>query len=113
VDNFIYHGEIPEFVTLASQDPTLSLPDPRYLKLHAACGRVAHLSGAGEHVDRVLRDAELVAVLANDGSSADSLRYALGLLSHEEVAVYQRISNRTFARSPRSPADRGVFPASK
>ena len=52
-------------------------PDPRYLKLHAACAKVAHLSGAGEYIDNVLRDTETTRVLAKDGSSADLLNFKL------------------------------------
>jgi hypothetical protein len=52
-------------------------PDPRYLKLHAACAQVAHLSGAGEYIDNILRDVETTRVLAKDGSSADLLNFKL------------------------------------
>lgn len=47
----------------------LPVPDPQYLALHAACARVAHLSGAGEYIDKVLREIEETTVLANDGGS--------------------------------------------
>ena len=62
---------------LTSQDPRLPLPDPRYLKLHAAWSRVAHFSGAGQHVNRILSSLECAAVLANDGSSAGVLSAAM------------------------------------
>lgn len=53
------------------------LPDPRYLKIHAACARVAHLSGAGEYIQDIFRDMEECRVLAEDGSTADMLNFAL------------------------------------
>ncbi|KAJ6503237.1 hypothetical protein C8R47DRAFT_1007238 [Mycena vitilis] len=36
----------------------LPAPSPRYLALHAACCRIAHLSGAADHWDSVERDLE-------------------------------------------------------
>ncbi|THH20036.1 hypothetical protein EW146_g1228 [Bondarzewia mesenterica] len=71
-------SDIPDIVTFTTSDPlNLPLPSPDYLHLHAACARVAHLSGAGEHIDRVFRDMEEMQVLAVDGSSTDILSYAL------------------------------------
>jgi len=57
--------------------PDYPAPDPRYLRIHAACARVAHLSGAGEYILTVLRDMETTVVLAKDGSSSDLLHHAL------------------------------------
>ncbi|TEB29329.1 hypothetical protein FA13DRAFT_674769 [Coprinellus micaceus] len=58
-------------VTFTSTDPALELPDGRYLKLHAAICRVAHMSGAAEYMDKHDRDLEELSVLAPDGSSAE------------------------------------------
>lgn len=64
-------------VTFSTPDPErLPLPDPRYLALHAACARVAHMSGAAEYIDRIFREMEETGVLANDGGS-DALYHAL------------------------------------
>jgi len=52
-------------------------PDPCYLHLHAACARVAYLSGAGEYIMTIFRDVESTVVLARDGSSSDLLHHAL------------------------------------
>ncbi|KAH9945326.1 uncharacterized protein BXZ73DRAFT_96312 [Epithele typhae] len=50
------------------------LPNPDYLALHAACCKVAHLSGAAEPLeDSIFHDPESHRVLAQDGSSADVL----------------------------------------
>jgi len=68
---------LPPTVTFTTTDPRLPLPDPRYLRVHAACARVAHLSGAGECIDRVIRDMQYTDVLAPDGSSAEVLDFAL------------------------------------
>ncbi|KAI9060386.1 hypothetical protein FKP32DRAFT_1578008 [Trametes sanguinea] len=68
---------IPEQVTFVSHRPELPLPSPKYLRIHAACCRIAHLSGAAEHLDVIFRDMEELNVLAHDGSSADVLTYAL------------------------------------
>ncbi|KII85756.1 hypothetical protein PLICRDRAFT_178085 [Plicaturopsis crispa FD-325 SS-3] len=55
----------------------LPLPSPRYLELHAACCKVAHMSGAAEYLDEVMRDIESIGVLAEDGGSADVLVQAM------------------------------------
>ncbi|KAI0313299.1 hypothetical protein OF83DRAFT_1065728, partial [Amylostereum chailletii] len=69
---------IPDQVTSSSPNPTeLPLPDKKYLALHAACCRIAHQSGAAEAIDKILHDIEMTSVLAEDGSSADTLAYAL------------------------------------
>jgi hypothetical protein len=58
-------------------DEDLALPNPDYLRIHAACCRVAHLSGAAEQIDKVLEDLEVMRVLSEDGSSAHALSFAL------------------------------------
>ena len=50
-----------------------SCPNNQLLALHAACARVAHMSGAAEFLDKLEHDAEETAVLAFDGSSASLL----------------------------------------
>ncbi|CUA74475.1 hypothetical protein RSOLAG22IIIB_11230 [Rhizoctonia solani] len=39
-------ARLPETITFESTTPRLSLPDRRYLALHAACAKIGHLSGA-------------------------------------------------------------------
>jgi len=71
-------------VTFTTPDPEkLPLPSPEYLGLHAACCRVANLSGAGEHIDRILREMEDIQVLSQDGTSAEVLQYALWPFSQQ------------------------------
>jgi hypothetical protein len=71
-------GVVSQVVTFTSPDLiNLPLPSPRYLGLHAACARVTHLSGAGGYIEAVLRDLEERWELANDGSTADALKFAL------------------------------------
>jgi hypothetical protein len=75
-------------VTFTTPDPqNLPLPSPEYLKIHAACARVAHLSGAGEHIDQVLRELEDTKVLSKDGASVDALDHALLPLS-QQIQVF-------------------------
>lgn len=52
-------------------------PDPRLLALHAACARVAHMSGATGFIDQVEQDMEETKVLAYDGSFAPLLSHLL------------------------------------
>ena len=72
---FILAG-LPQTVTFTTQS-NLPLPNPRYLALHAACAKVAHLSGGGEYIDTVDRDRDTTRVLARDGSSARILADAM------------------------------------
>lgn len=69
--------EIPATALFTSKDKKLPLPDPRYLRMHATCAKVAHLSGAAEYIDVIFRDMEDTRVLATNGSSAELLSYAL------------------------------------
>ena len=64
------------FVTFSETSDDL-LPDPQLLGLHAACSRVAHMSGAAEAFDEVERDVEDTWVLASNGSSAHLLDHLL------------------------------------
>ncbi|KAF9061998.1 hypothetical protein BDP27DRAFT_1484480 [Rhodocollybia butyracea] len=68
---------VSPITTLTTPDPLIPLPDPKLLALHATCAKVAHLSGAGEYVDRVQRDFDRLDVLAEDGGSSDVLFHAL------------------------------------
>ncbi|KAK0199866.1 hypothetical protein DFS33DRAFT_1365519 [Desarmillaria ectypa] len=66
-------------VTFATPNPqALPLPSPAYLAIHAACCRVAHLSGAAEYVEKVFQEEEEIrervgsmCILAEDGTSMD------------------------------------------
>ncbi|KAJ8475089.1 hypothetical protein ONZ51_g6793 [Trametes cubensis] len=68
---------IPKRVQFVSHHPGLPLPSPRYLEVHAACCRVAHMSGAAEYLDLIYRHMEELQVLENNGGSADVLSFAL------------------------------------
>ncbi|KAJ7257588.1 hypothetical protein B0H12DRAFT_471613 [Mycena haematopus] len=54
-----------------------ALPSPSLLAVRAACSRVAHMSGAAEQADQILRDLEDTPVMAEDGSSAHLLELRL------------------------------------
>jgi hypothetical protein len=70
------YKQVPRYVNFTTTT-NYPLPNPEYLKIHAACARVAHLSGAGECMDKVIKDANEIPVLASDGTSAEVLEYAL------------------------------------
>lgn len=48
--------------------PNIDPPSPRLLAIHRAIGHILHLSGAGEYIDKCLRDMEEGCVRA-DGST--------------------------------------------
>ena len=74
--------------TITFQTETdIPLPDPDYLRIHAACCRVAHLSGATGYMDKILEDLEAMRVLSKDGSSAHVLSFALQPFSQEVVVL--------------------------
>lgn len=67
-----------EFVTFTTSDPHhYPLPSPELLALHAACAKVANLSGAAEYLDKVDRDIEEAGVLKANGDSSDLLDIAI------------------------------------
>jgi hypothetical protein len=43
-------------ITLTSQHSDLPLPDRTFLTIHAACCRIADLSGARKYIEKTLRD---------------------------------------------------------
>ncbi|KAF9512787.1 hypothetical protein BS47DRAFT_1345048, partial [Hydnum rufescens UP504] len=61
---------LPNSIVFKSSDPHLPLPNPRYLELHAAAAKVAHLSGTADYIEKTLRD------LGDNGSSAELLKSA-------------------------------------
>jgi hypothetical protein len=71
--------ELPNTVTFVSQNADLDLPDPRYLKMHAACCRVAHMSGAAKYIDDIMAnlDEGHKKVLSVDGLDGKYLDFAL------------------------------------
>ncbi|KXN80870.1 hypothetical protein AN958_07071 [Leucoagaricus sp. SymC.cos] len=76
-DNYYLVG-LPRKIHLSTSDPErYPLPDPRKLAIHAACAQVIHLSGAAEHLEKILQELEMTQVLETDGRSAHILHYAL------------------------------------
>ncbi|EJF60899.1 hypothetical protein DICSQDRAFT_106992 [Dichomitus squalens LYAD-421 SS1] len=67
---------VPEQVKFVARHG-LSVPSPKYIRVHAMCCRVAHMSGAAKYLDVLIRNMEELQVLAEDGTSADVLMYAL------------------------------------
>ncbi|TFK83085.1 hypothetical protein K466DRAFT_590014 [Polyporus arcularius HHB13444] len=72
-----YFGNFPDEVTFTSPHAHLPQPSPRYLRVHAACCRIAHMSGAAEYIDKIYRDEEELGVLSEDGTSAPVLAHFL------------------------------------
>jgi hypothetical protein len=55
---------------MTTTDPNFPRPSPDYLRLHAACARIANLSGAAMYVNSMYRYLDDQDVLENDESSA-------------------------------------------
>ncbi|RDB29757.1 hypothetical protein Hypma_013833 [Hypsizygus marmoreus] len=68
-------------ITFTSTDPRLPLPSPRYLALHAACAKTAHLSGVRAFNARVMEDLQESRTMKNDGGSAELLATALSRIA--------------------------------
>jgi len=68
----------PEYVTFTTPDQDkLPVPSPTYLAIHAACAKVAHLSGAAECIDKLYRDMDDSTTLDPHGASASMLEHAI------------------------------------
>ncbi|KAI0089735.1 hypothetical protein BDY19DRAFT_83186 [Irpex rosettiformis] len=70
------HPSLPASVTFTNRArpeyrDRIPLPSKKYLRVHAACCGVAAMSGAGEYLDKVMRDQERINVLSADGGSSD------------------------------------------
>ncbi|EPQ61155.1 hypothetical protein GLOTRDRAFT_109333 [Gloeophyllum trabeum ATCC 11539] len=57
------------------------------LALHAACAKVANLSGAAEYLDKLDLELETTDVLACDGGSAEVLNHAIASLAGRGISV--------------------------
>ncbi|KAG9022581.1 hypothetical protein FRB95_014576 [Tulasnella sp. JGI-2019a] len=64
-----------------SDGAALLAPDPRYLRLHAACAKIVRASGAAKYIDEFLYDYESLKTLGNDGSHHYLLEQALSLVA--------------------------------
>jgi len=70
--------DYPQYVTFTTPDPVkYPVPSRTYLGIHAACAKVAHLSGAGQCIDKFYRDLEDWKTLDPDGGSVDMLEHAI------------------------------------
>ena len=56
-------------IALTSQYPDLPLPNPTFLLIHAACCKIASLSGATDYILRNLDDMEDIVLLTKGGLS--------------------------------------------
>jgi len=63
--------------TLFDTDKTIDLPSPRLLAVHRDIALILHLSGAGEYIDRILKDMEYTMV-KSDGPIAAILPRSKG-----------------------------------
>ena len=66
-------------MTFRRREGNFDFPDPRYLEMHAACCRVAQLSGAADYMDDIMDnlDKGQTKVLPEDGSCGRILEFAL------------------------------------
>jgi len=63
----IYVRGVSEYVTFTTPDPVnYPLPNPQYLAIHAACAKVAHMSGAAATIDKYHDDGD-------DGQTSDPI----------------------------------------
>ena len=86
-----YREQLPDEISFTNHAPNypLPLPSKEYLSLHAACCRVAMMSGAGVYLDKVIWEQESIGVLSSDGSSADVFVNAVLKAYHTQPDVSQ------------------------
>ncbi|KAF8120308.1 hypothetical protein EV363DRAFT_1191068, partial [Boletus edulis] len=49
-------------------------PDPRIIVLHAACSRIAHMSGAAECLQEFFRDSDEISVMTEPNAASELSR---------------------------------------
>lgn len=86
-DRFI--RDLPRTVTFTKY-ANFDLPDSRYIKMHATCCRVAHMSGAVGYLDDIMDDLDegRSKVLSEDGSGGRILDFALLASSRRRIAAH-------------------------
>lgn len=62
------------FKSLSVDDKTIPAPDRRIIELHAACARIAHMSGAAEHLREFFRDTDSIAVMTQPNAAYELSR---------------------------------------
>ena len=67
-------------VSLKSVSNSYPDPSPTLLQIHASLCQVLHASGAGEAIDRILREWKRYRVFAEDGRDAELLSARLSLI---------------------------------
>ena len=66
------------YVTFTTPDQDkLPVLSPTYLAIHAACAKVAHLSGAAKCIDKLYRDMDDSTTLDPHGTSASMLEHGI------------------------------------
>jgi len=74
----LFARSYPKYIKFETPDPVkYPVPSAEYLGLHAACARVAHLSGAGECIDKFSEGGKDGQTLDPRGGSADVLEQAI------------------------------------
>jgi hypothetical protein len=63
-------GEIRQYHSMLRMYHGYFLPSKQFLKMHAACCKVAIMSGAAKYLEDVDRESADTCVLASDGGSA-------------------------------------------
>lgn len=69
-------GRVVDLANHNGQDE-LRVADPRYLRLHVACAKIAHASGAADVINDFVQGYENLKTLSADGSSHELLSQAL------------------------------------
>jgi hypothetical protein len=54
--NDLITRNLPRIVTFKCHHGNFELPDPRFLRMHAACCRVAFMSGAAGYINNIMDD---------------------------------------------------------
>ncbi|KAF9474041.1 hypothetical protein BDN70DRAFT_765011, partial [Pholiota conissans] len=75
-DSSMYPRYFKRNVTFSTPDKDkYPLPSSVYLAIHAACAKVAHLSGAAEEIDILYREMEDSKVMSKDGASVEHIEH--------------------------------------
>ncbi|KAK0458291.1 uncharacterized protein EV420DRAFT_1309047 [Desarmillaria tabescens] len=91
--------KLPAFVEFTSTDSRLKLPSTEYLRLHAACCQVAHMSGAADYLEEMDKDKQELNYLAPGGGSAGMLVALLHDISCLQVSIARTHSSGDWSLS--------------
>ena len=87
-------------VKLTNHDPSVPLPNPTLLGVHAAIAKVLHASGLGKTIDAIMEERENISCLASDGTTDVEALLLIRFELHHSIPHCHRQSQSSEAYKP-------------